>query len=59
MKTGHLEIVKAMQDLLTPDPMSGVVKYEPVLDRLIGLYGSNVDNPDLHTYACTHSHTDI
>ena len=46
MKIGHLEIVKTMQALLNPDPTTGVVKYEPVRDKLIELYGSNVDNPE-------------
>ena len=46
MITGHLEIVASMQNLLNPDPSNGPVAYEPVRDKLIDLYGHNVDNPE-------------
>ena len=46
MNIGHLEIVAAMHKLLNPDPKDGSVAYEPVRDKLIELYGWNVDNPE-------------
>ena len=46
MKIGHLEILAALTLLCKPDPLSGVVEYEPVRDQLIDMYGPAVDHPD-------------
>ena len=48
MKTGHLEIMSTLAAHCTPDPRSGAVPYQPVLDQLITRYGSQVDHPDFH-----------
>ena len=45
MKTGHTEIWNTLVGLCKPDP-HGVVKLEPVRDKLVDLYGAAVDHPD-------------
>ena len=45
MKTGHLEIMSTLVLLCKPDP-TGVVLFEPVMDKLVELFGSLVDHPD-------------
>ena len=45
MKTGHTEIWATLVGLCKPDPY-GVVKFEPVRDKLVELYGAAVDHPD-------------
>ena len=50
MKTGHLEILTTLVGLCKPDPQ-GCVRFEPVRDKLIDLYGSEIDHPDfLHLF---------
>ena len=50
MKTGHLEILTTLVGLCKPDPR-GCVPFEPVRDRLIDLYGAEIDHPDfLHLF---------
>ena len=39
-------ILADLTGLCKPDPMSGVVEYEPVRDQLIDMYGHEVDHPD-------------
>ena len=46
MKTGHLEIMSTLTSLCIPHPTSGPVAYEPVRDKLLDLYGADVDHPD-------------
>ena len=41
MKTGHLEIMSALQSLCKPNPQ-GEVPYEPVKEKMIDLYGAEV-----------------
>ena len=48
MMTGHLEVMSTLARLCKPDPSSGSVPFQPVLDKLVGLYGSQVDHPDFH-----------
>ena len=53
MQTGHLEIMKAMQSLCTPDPKTGTVDvpWPPVLDKLKLKYGAKVEhNEILHMF---------
>ena len=45
MQTGHGEIMSTLTTLCKPDP-TGVVLFEPVRDKLIELFGSQVDHPD-------------
>ena len=45
MKIGHAEIFKTLVGLVKPGPQE-VVKFEPVRDKLVELYGSAVDHPD-------------
>ena len=50
MKTGHLEIMSTLVGLCKPDPQ-GCVPFEPVRDKLIDLYGTEIDHPDfLHLF---------
>ena len=50
MKTGHLEIMSTLVGLCKPDPR-GCVPFEPVRDKLIDLYGTEIDHPDfLHLF---------
>ena len=50
MKTGHLEILSTLVGLCKPDPQ-GCVPFEPVRDKLIDLYGAEIDHPDfLHLF---------
>ena len=44
MKIGHLEILAALTLLCKPDPLNGVVEYEPVRHQLIDMYGPAVDH---------------
>ena len=46
MKTGFLEIFTAMTNLMNPDPTTGYVKYELVLDQLIETYGPCLNDLD-------------
>ena len=45
MKTGHLEIMSTLVGLCKPDP-NGCVPFEPVREKLIDLYGTEIDHPD-------------
>ena len=49
MQTGHLEIMKAMQSLRTPDPKTGTVDvpWLPVLERLRLRYDAKVKYTDI------------
>eukprot|EP00959_Pyramimonas_sp_CCMP1952_P001558 32003-Pyramimonas_sp.AAC.1 len=50
MTTGHLEILSTLVGLCKPGP-DGCVPFEPVRDRLIDLYGAEIDHPDfLHLF---------
>ena len=46
MKTGHTEIWNTLVSLCKPSP-GGYVKFEPVRDKLIELYGAAADHPDV------------
>ena len=48
MKTGHLEIMSTLAGLCKPDPKSGAVLFQPVLDQLVKFYGRQVGHPDFH-----------
>ena len=47
MKTSGLEIWNTLVGLCKPDPLTGAIPYEPIRDKLIDLYGSAADNPNL------------
>ena len=48
MKIAHTEIMNTLVSLCKPEPgdMEGVVRFEPLRDRLVDLYGAAVDHPD-------------
>ena len=46
MKTSHTEIMNCLAGLCNPTPDTMEVKWEPVRDRMIELYGTAVDHPD-------------
>ena len=50
METGHTEIMNTLVSLCKPDPTAKtpVVDYEHIRDKMVDLYGSLVDHPDLH-----------
>ena len=48
MKTSHTEIMNTLVGLCKPSPadIEGKVPFDPVRDKMIELYGANVDHPD-------------
>ena len=47
MKTSGLEIWNTLVGLCKPDPLTGAIPYEPIRDKMIDLYGSAADNPNM------------
>jgi len=50
MNAGHLEIFTATTNMMHPDPLNGIVTYEPVSEQLIKLYGPLVESPTLFMF---------
>ena len=65
MTTTQLEIWSAMENLCKPDPRSSIIKFEPVRDKLIDMYGAAADDINMlymfrigytYIYTCVNIH---